>query len=152
MTEPNAGSDTQNIQTVAHKEGENWIINGEKTFITGGGEADYVMVLAVTDKKRHQKNGRDGVTCFIVDRENGWKSHYIDTMGEWSPASLIFDNVKVTDKNILGELHKGYDLGLEWIGYARWNVGAKSVGASERLLQMAIDYSIERKPFGIQIS
>ncbi|SFB22436.1 acyl-CoA dehydrogenase [Lentibacillus halodurans] len=148
MTEPDAGSDTQNIKTTAVKDRDEWVINGEKTFITGGNEADFVMVIAVTDKERHQQTGREGVTCFIVDRDMGWKSEYIDTMGEWGPAALIFDNVRVPEENILGELHGGYNLGLEWIGFARWIVGARAIGAAERLLQMAIDYSKERKTFG----
>lgn len=152
MTEPDAGSDTRNLQTTAVRDGDEWVINGEKTFITGGNEADFVMVIAVTDKERHARNGRDGVTCFIVDREMGWRSEYIHTMGEWGPASIIFEDVRVPEENILGELHGGYDLGLEWIGFARWVVGATAVGAAERLLQMAIDYSKERKTFGKPIA
>lgn len=114
------------------------VLNGEKTFITGGNEADFVMVIAITDKEKHKNTGgRDGVTCFIVDREMGWKSEYIHTMGEWGPAGLVFDNVRVPEENILGELNGGYHLGLEWIGFARWIVGATAVGAAERLLQMA---------------
>ncbi|WP_010530144.1 acyl-CoA dehydrogenase family protein [Lentibacillus jeotgali] len=148
MTEPDAGSDTRNIKTTAVKDGNEWVINGEKTFITGGNEANFVMVIAITDKERHQQTGREGVTCFIVDRDMGWRSEYIDTMGEWGPAALVFDNVRVPEENILGELHGGYNLGLEWIGFARWIVGARAVGAAERLLQMAIDYSKERKTFG----
>ncbi len=152
MTEPDAGSDTRNIKMTAVKDGFDWILNGEKTFITGGNEADFVMVIAVTDKEKHAKTGRDGVTCFIVDREMGWKSEYIHTMGEWGPAGLIFDNVRVPAENILGEVDGGYKLGLEWIGFARWIVGARAVGSAERLLQMAIDYAKERKTFGKPIS
>lgn len=153
MTEPGAGSDTRNIKMTAVKDGDEWVLNGEKTFITGGNEADFVMVIAITDKELHKNSkGREGVTCFIVDREMGWKSEYIHTMGEWGPASLIFENVRVPEENILGELHKGYNLGLEWIGYARWVVGARAVGAAERLLQMAIDYANERKTFGKPIA
>lgn len=153
MTEPNAGSDTQNIKMTAVKDGNEWVLNGEKTFITGGNEADFVMVIAITDKKRHQQTaGRDGVTCFIVDRDMGWKSEFIHTMGEWGPAGLVFDNVRVPEENILGELNGGYNLGLEWIGFARWIVGANAVGAAERLLQMAIDYSKERETFGKPIA
>lgn len=152
MTEPGAGSDTRNIRTTAVKDGNVWVINGEKTFITGGNEADFVMVMAITDKEKHRASGRDGVTCFIVDRDMGWKSEYIPTMGEWGPASLIFDQVRVPENNILGEVDGGYKLGLEWIGFARWIVGARAVGASERLLQMAIDYSKERITFGKPIA
>ncbi|MDN3428028.1 acyl-CoA dehydrogenase family protein [Microbacterium sp. APC 3898] len=152
MTEPEAGSDTQNLKMTAVKDGNEWVLNGEKTFITGGNEADFVMVIAITDKELHQQTGRSGVTCFIVDRDMGWKSEYIDTMGEWGPAGLVFDNVRVPEENVLGEINRGYNLGLEWIGFARWVVGARAVGMSERLLQMAIDYSKDRKTFGKPIA
>lgn len=152
MTEPDAGSDTRNIKMTAVKDGNEWVLNGEKTFITGGNDADFTMVIAITDSELHSKTGRDGVTCFIVDREMGWESEYIDTMGEWGPASLIFNNVRVPEENILGELHGGYNLGLEWIGFARWIVGARAIGTAERLLQMAIDYAKERKTFGKPIA
>ncbi|OLO26520.1 acyl-CoA dehydrogenase [Alkalihalophilus pseudofirmus] len=152
MTEPSAGSDTRNIKMTAVKDGNEWVLNGEKTFITGGNDADFVMVIAITDKEKHKQTGTEGITCFIVDRDMGWRSEYIDTMGEWGPAGLVFENVRVPEENILGELHKGYQLGLEWIGFARWFVGAVAVGASERLLQMAIDYSKERETFGKPIS
>lgn len=152
MTEPGAGSDTRNIKMTAIKDGNEWVLNGEKTFITGGNDADFVMVIAVTDKELHQETGTKGVTCFIVDRSMGWKSEYINTMGEWGPAGLVFDNVRVPEENILGEVHGGYKLGLEWIGFARWIVGARAVGSSERLLQMAIDYAKERVTFGKPIA
>lgn len=153
MTEPGAGSDTRNIKMTAVKDGREWVLNGEKTFITGGNEADFVMVIAITDKELHQQSkGREGVTCFIADREMGWRSEYIHTMGEWGPASLVFENVRVPEENILGELHKGYQLGLEWIGFARWIVGARAVGTAERLLQMAIEYAKERETFGKPIA
>jgi acyl-CoA dehydrogenase len=73
-------------------------------------------------------------------------------LGEWEPAGLVFENVRVPEKNILGEVNGGYNLGLEWIGFARWIVGARAVGAAERLLQMAIDYSKERETFGKPIA
>ncbi|MFE4350054.1 acyl-CoA dehydrogenase family protein [Peribacillus butanolivorans] len=152
MTEPGAGSDTRNIKMTAIKDGNEWVLNGEKTFITGGNDADFVMVIAVTDKELHRETGTEGVTCFIVDRSMGWKSEYINTMGEWGPAGLVFDNVRVPEENILGEVHGGYKLGLEWIGFARWIVGARAVGSSERLLQMAIDYAKERVTFGKPIA
>ncbi|GAB3805238.1 acyl-CoA dehydrogenase family protein [Virgibacillus kimchii] len=153
MTEPGAGSDTRNIKMTAVKDGSDWILNGEKTFITGGNEADFVMVIAITDKELHEKTkGREGVTCFIADREMGWTSEFIHTMGEWGPASLFFDNTRVPEENILGELHQGYQLGLEWIGFARWIVGARAVGSAERVLQLAIDYANERETFGKPIA
>ncbi|BCJ88544.1 acyl-CoA dehydrogenase family protein [Effusibacillus dendaii] len=149
LTEPGAGSDTRRISMKAEKDGDHWVLNGEKIFITNGNEADFAMVFAVTDK---EKQGHGGVTCFLVDRDMGWRSEYIHTMGEWGPASLIFENVRVPEENILGELHKGYSLGLEWIGFNRWLVGARAIGAAERLLQMAIDYANQRVTFGQPIA
>jgi acyl-CoA dehydrogenase len=145
LTEPGAGSDAANIRMSAERDGDAWILNGEKVFITNGNEADFAMVFAVTDRAR---GARGGVTCFLVDREMGWRSSYIHTMGEWGPASLYFENVRVPAANILGELGQGFQLGMQWIGQGRWLIGARAVGAAERLLQMAIDYANTRVTFG----
>jgi acyl-CoA dehydrogenase len=149
LTEPGAGSDAANIQMPAVKDGSDWVLNGEKVFITNGNEADFAMVFAVTDRA---KGAHGGVTCFLVDREMGWRSSYIPTMGEWGPASLYFENVRVPEENILGELHQGFNLGMQWIGAGRWNIACRAVGAAERLLQMGIDYSKQRVTFGKPIA
>lgn len=149
LTEPTAGSDAANITMRAVKDGNDWVLNGEKVFITNGNEADFAMVFAITDS---EKGPQGGVTCFLVDREMGWHSEYIHTMGEWGPASLVFDNVRVPEENILGELGKGFELGMKWIGQGRWIIPARGLGAAERLLQMAIDYSHQRFTFGKPIS
>lgn len=149
ITEPGAGSDARNIHTRAVKDGSDWVINGEKIFITNGNEADFVMVFAVTDK---DKGADGGVTCFLVDRDMGWKSNPIPTMGQWAPASLSFENVRVPEENILGELGKGFDLALRWIGQGRFMIPARAVGTAERLLQMAIDYSKVRVSMGHPIA
>src|SRR5579863_680988 len=107
LTEPGAGSDAANIRMAAEKDGDHWILNGEKIFITNGNDADFAMVFAVTDRK---KGARGGVTCFLVDREMGWRSDYIHTMGEWGPASLSFQDVRVPHANILGEMGQGFTL------------------------------------------
>ena len=99
ITEPGAGSDATNIRTSAKPDGDDWLITGEKTFITGGNEADFALVFAVTDA---DLGARGGITCFIVDREMGWTSQPIPTMGEWGPATLTFDDVRVPSANILG--------------------------------------------------
>jgi acyl-CoA dehydrogenase len=145
ITEPGAGSDARAIRTKAVREGDDWIITGEKTFITGGNEADFCMVFAVTDPDR----GADGgVTCFLVDRDQGWKSEYIDTMGEWGPAALVFDNVRVPHSAILGEEGKGFELALRWIGRGRYLLPARALGACERLLEMGMEHSRTRVTFG----
>ncbi|MBX6352533.1 MAG: acyl-CoA dehydrogenase family protein [Thermoflavifilum sp.] len=149
LTEPGAGSDAANIRMSAVKDGKYWVLNGEKIFITNGNEADFAMVFAVTDK---EKGANGGITCFLVDREMGWRSEYIHTMGEWGPASLIFEDVRVPEENVLGEVGGGFKLGMKWIGQGRWMIAARAVGAAERLLQMAIDHAKQRVTFGKPIA
>jgi len=149
LTEPGAGSDVANIKMSAVKDGDSWILNGEKVFITNGNEADFTMVFAVTDPA---KGARGGVTCFLVDREMGWTSSYIPTMGDWGPASLYFENVRVPEKNILGEPGHGLELGMQWIGAGRWRIPAGAIGTAERALQMGIDYAKERVSMGHPIA
>jgi len=149
LSEPSAGSDAGNIKMTAVKKGSEWVLNGEKIFITNGNEADFAMVFAVTDK---EKGARGGVTCFLVDRDMGWRSEYIHTMGEWGPASLVFEDVHVPEENILGEIGGGFNLGMQWIGQGRWLIPARAIGASERLLQMGIDHAKTRVTFGKPIA
>ena len=153
ITEPGAGSDARSIRTTARREGDEWVINGEKTFITGGNDADFTMVFAVTDPDKH-KEGRTGesVTCFLVDRDQGWKSEYIDTMGEWGPASLIFDNVRVPHSAILGEEGHGFELAMRWIGKGRYLLPARALGACERLVEMGMEHARNRVTFGQPIA
>ncbi|GIH64826.1 MULTISPECIES: acyl-CoA dehydrogenase family protein [Microbispora] len=149
ITEPGAGSDARSIRTRAVKDGGDWVINGEKTFITGGNEADFVMVFAVTDP---DKGANGGVTCFLADRDMGWKSEPIPTMGQWGPASLVFEDVRVPEENILGELGRGFELAMQWIGQGRYMIPARAVGSAERMLQMAIDYAKIRVSMGKPIA
>ena len=149
ITEPGAGSDATAIRTTARKDGSDWIINGEKTFITGGNEADFTMVFAITDP---EKGVNGGVTCFLADRDMGWKSEYIDTMGEWGPAALVFDEVRVPERNILGELGQGFALAMQWIGRGRYLLPARAVGACERLMEMAMQHARNRVTFGEPIA
>ncbi len=114
LTEPGAGSDPSAISANAVKDGDHWVLNGQKVFITGGDEADFAMVLAVTDCSKPPQNG--GVTCFLVDRTMGWTSRPIPTMGGWSPAELFFENVRVPQDHVLGEIGHGFSLGMKWIG------------------------------------
>ncbi|MEU4666597.1 acyl-CoA dehydrogenase family protein [Amycolatopsis sp. NPDC023774] len=149
ITEPGAGSDAKAIRTTARKDGSDWVINGEKTFITGGNEADFVMVFAITDP---EKGANGGVTCFLVDREMGWKSEYIDTMGEWGPAALVFQDVRVPSSQILGEEGRGFELAMQWIGQGRYLLPARAIGSCERLISMAIEHANTRETFGQKIA
>lgn len=149
ITEPGAGSDARAIRTSARRDGDEWVINGEKTFITRGNEADFAMVFAVTDK---EKGASGGVTCFLVDRDRGWTSESIDTMGEWGPASLVFDDVRVPHENILGEEGRGFELAMRWIGRGRYLLPARALGGCERLLDMGMEHARGRVTFGEPIA
>ncbi|GAB3543235.1 acyl-CoA dehydrogenase [Actinopolyspora lacussalsi] len=151
ITEPDAGSDAKNIRTTARKEGSEWVIDGEKTFITGGIDADFTMVFAVTDK---EKGADGGVTCFLVDRDMGWTSEPIDIMGEWDrqPAALTFDGVRVPEENVLGEVGNGFGLAMQWIGQGRYMLPARALGGCERMVEMATEYSQSRRTFGSPIA
>jgi alkylation response protein AidB-like acyl-CoA dehydrogenase len=149
ITEPGAGSDAANIKLRARQDGDDWILRGEKTFITGGNEADFAIVIAVTDPDRGVHRG--GATAFLVDRAMGWTSTPIHTMGPATPASLHFDDVRVPSANILGELGQGFELGMKWILEGRWRIPAWAVGMAERALAMAIDYANTRETFGSPI-
>lgn len=149
LTEPSAGSDVSNIKMTAVKDGKDWVLNGEKIFITYGNEADFAIVFAVTDK---EKGANNGVTCFLVDREMGWRSEYIHTMGEWGPATLVFEDVRVPEENVLGELGQGFNLAMQWIGEGRWDIASRCIGVAERVLQMAIETAKTRTTFGKPIA
>ncbi len=146
ITEPGAGSDAANIRLSAVRDGDDWVLTGEKTFITGGNEADFAIVVAVNDKELGPRRG--GTTAFLVDRAMGWTSEPIRTMGEGGPAALVFDQVRVPSRNILGEIGQGFELGMKWIGKGRYLIPASAVGTAERALQMAIDQANTRVTFG----
>jgi alkylation response protein AidB-like acyl-CoA dehydrogenase len=145
VTEPDAGSDLTAIRMRARRDGEDWVLSGEKTFITRGQEADFAIVIAVTDP---QLGYRGGFTAFIVDRAMGWTSAPIETMGPARPVSMSFEDVRVPHANVLGEVGDGFALAMEWIGRGRYVIPSQAVGAAERLLGMAIEYANQRRTFG----
>jgi acyl-CoA dehydrogenase len=149
ISEPDAGSDARNIRTRARRDGDDWVISGEKTFITGGNEADFAIVFAVTDP---DKGADGGISCFLVDRDMGWKSEPIQTMGQWGPAALVFDDVHVPAGNLLGELGNGFELAMRWISQGRYMIPARAIGSAERMLQMAIEYARTRRSMGHPIA
>ncbi len=151
ITEPGAGSDAKNLCMTAIRDGADWILNGEKTFITGGLEADFAIVFAITDRDRPPRSSH-GVTAFLVDRDMGWESSPIPTMGGWSPASLSFVDVRVPQENILGEMGEGFYLAMEWIGSGRIFIPARAVGQAQRLIEMGLDYAQTRETFGQPIA
>jgi alkylation response protein AidB-like acyl-CoA dehydrogenase len=146
LTEPGAGSDAANIKLSARKDGDDWVLNGEKTFITNGNDADFAIVVAVNDREKGVRGG--GTTAFLVDRSMGWRSELIQTMGEGGPASLIFEDVRVPSRNILGEIGQGFELGMKWIGKGRYLIPSNALGIAERALGMAIEHANTRETFG----
>jgi alkylation response protein AidB-like acyl-CoA dehydrogenase len=149
ITEPGAGSDAANIKLRAVRDGDDWVLNGEKTFITNGNDADFTIVVAVTDPSLRASKG--GATAFLVDKSMGWRSEFIQTMGEGGPASLIFEDVRVPHRNILGEIGQGFELGMKWIGKGRYLIPSNALGIAERALGMALEYANTRETFGAKI-
>ncbi|MGV9869501.1 acyl-CoA dehydrogenase family protein [Rhodococcus koreensis] len=143
ITEPDVGSDATNLRTSARRDGADWVINGEKTFISGGDQADFCILFA---------RAEEGVTAFLVDRDMGWTSSPIPLMGDWSAASLSFQDVRVPGRNVLGAPGGGMEIALSWIGQKRYVIPSRAVGAAERLLGMAIDYAKIRKSMGHAIA
>jgi acyl-CoA dehydrogenase len=152
QTEPDAGSDPAGMETRAVKDGDHWIINGTKRFITGAKSADYAQVIAVTDP---EKRARGGVTCFIVDMkapgvtlERLWPTMMGDT-----PGQILFENARVPDANIIGGLGQGFAIAQSWIQEGRIRGhGARPVGIASRALDMMIEYSKIRTTFGRPLS
>jgi len=149
LTEPDTGSDATNIKMPAVRDGTDWVLNGQKVFITNGCEADFAIVFAVTDRNKGYKGG---VTAFLVDRAMGWTSRRIETMGSWGPAELHFENVRVPAENVLGEVGNGFQQAMAWIGQGRLLIPARAVGQAQRLLEMGREYARQRIAFGHPIA
>ncbi len=148
QTEPDAGSDPAGMRTRAVKDGDYFILNGTKRFITGAGRADFGQVMAVTDP---EKRARGGVTCLMVDMKSPGvipERQWPTMMGD-APWQIVFDNVKVPAANVIGEVGGGFSLAQKWISEGRIRGhGARCLGIAGRALDMMIDYSHHRVTFG----
>jgi len=148
LTEPNAGTDAASQQTSAVFDGENYILNGTKIFITNGGEADVYIVFAMTDKSK----GNKGISAFIV--EKGFKGFSIgkieDKMGirASSTAELIFQDCVVPKENLLGNEGEGFKIAMSTLDGGRIGIAAQALGIAEGALDEAIKYVKERQQFG----
>lgn len=153
LTEPGAGSDAANLKLTAKKEGDVWVLNGTKLFITQGTEADVIIVFARTGdpKERHRT-----ITAFIVEKNmKGFRvGSKLEVMGirGTGTAELVFDNVEVPEENILGQLNGGFKIAMELLNVGRLSVAAISVGLSQGALEESIRYSTERKAFGVKLA
>ncbi|MCF8267329.1 MAG: acyl-CoA dehydrogenase [Ignavibacteriales bacterium] len=152
LSEPEAGSDATHQQTYAEKDGDFWVINGTKNWITNGLSADYYIVIAQTDKAKAHR----GITAFLVEKGTEGFTHGTkeDKLGIKSSdtCSLNFTNVKVPQENIIWEVGKGFNFAMATLNGGRIGIAAQAVGIAEGALEKAIEYSKQRKAFGVEIS
>ena len=147
QTEPDAGSDPGGMRTTAVKDGNHYVINGTKRFITGANKAHFMQLMAATDRA---KGSHGGISCFLVDMDTpGVKlgTSYQTMMGD-RPWEIILDNVRVPATNLVGEEGKGFGLAQKWLGAGRIKHGARALGVAERCLEMATSYAKQRSTFG----
>lgn len=148
LTEPNAGTDAAGQQTTAVLEGDHYVLNGSKIFITNGGKADTFVIFAMTDKSK----GTKGISAFIVEKEfPGFSVGKVeDKMGirASSTTELVFTNCIVPKENLLGKEGKGFNIAMNTLNGGRIGIAAQALGIAEGALDEAVAYMKERKQFG----
>jgi alkylation response protein AidB-like acyl-CoA dehydrogenase len=152
LTEPGAGSDATRIQTRAEKTAGGWVINGRKHFITGGEEASFALVFAVTD---HEKRAQGGITAFFVDADSpGYSVTRVQrTMSLYqNPVELTFEDVEVGDDAVLGTVGFGFYSAMKGINGARLHIAARALGVAQDLLNRSLEYGKTRVAFGRPIA
>ncbi|MDV3220822.1 acyl-CoA dehydrogenase family protein [Intrasporangium sp.] len=151
MTEPSGGSDLAALKTTAVRDGDGWVLNGSKTFITNGYQADLVIVAARTDASK----GAKGITLFMVERgmEGFVNGRKLDKVGmdESDTAELFFENVRVPDENRLGEEGLGFIAMMQRLPQERIGSGIANVAHAKAILEETIQYAKDRKAFGQSI-
>jgi acyl-CoA dehydrogenase family protein 9 len=152
LTEPGAGSDAAAVKTTAVRDGDHWVLNGNKLWITNGGIADFFTVFAKTD----EEGGRGKMTGFIVtsDMEGVSIGPHEDKMGlrASSTTTVHLDNVRVPNNNVLGEIGQGFKVAMSILNSGRTGLGGGSVGAMKHLIELSTKQANERKTFGQPIS
>ena len=152
MTEPNAGSDVRSMKCRAERDGEYFVINGSKHFISHADMADYVILFAASGVEETSRGAKKKITSFLVDMgtpgfsvETGYNS--VSHRG-YHNFILNFDNCRVHESQVLGEVDHGFDVANEWLGATRLSVAAMCLGRAERALQIAIEWAATREQFG----
>ena len=152
LSEPEAGSDATNQRTTAEKQGDYYVVNGIKNWITNGISADYFLVMATTDKSKAHR----GISTLVLEKEMGGFSHgkKEDKLGIRSSdtCSLTFENCKVPVKNLVWEEGKGFNFAMNTLNGGRIGIAAQAIGIAEASFEAALKYSKERKAFGKLIS
>ena len=152
MTEPNAGSDVRSMQCRAEKDGDFFVINGSKHFISHADMADFVILFAASGSEETSRGVKKKITSFLVDIgtpgfsvEPGYNS--VSHRG-YHNFILNFDNCRVHKSQVLGEVDHGFDVANEWLGATRLSVASMCLGRAERALQIAIEWAATREQFG----
>jgi len=155
MTEPGAGSDLRGMKTRARRDGDDFIINGTKHFISHADEADFVVLFAATGEETSARGSRALITAFLIDRGtpgyqilDGYKS--VSHRG-YHNCVLQFDDCRVPKSQVLGEIGRGFEVANQWLGATRLQVAATCLGRAERALDLATRWAAERQQFGQQI-
>jgi alkylation response protein AidB-like acyl-CoA dehydrogenase len=147
LTETLAGSDSFNLKTRAHLDGNEWVINGDKLWITNGGIADVISVFARTER---------GISGFVVETKlpgfsAGPPEKKMGIRGSHT-AAITFDNVRIPKENLLGEDGRGFLIAMKTLDAGRLGLGAACLGASKEMLELSTKYAKERKQFDVPIS
>lgn len=150
LTEPDAGSDAANQRTTAVKEGDEWVLNGSKRFISNGNVADYVVVFA----RLSSTQGHEGICAFLVEKGTpGFSVPHVETNTKLglraSPtADLAFDDCRIPEENLIGEEGQGWDIALYVLNHGRLGVAAGAVGIGQACLEASIEHARNREAFG----
>jgi len=152
LTEPNAGSDVSGIQTTAVRQGDEYVINGSKMFITNAGHADWLVVFASTDKSK----GHRGLTAFVVptDLDGVVVEKHLDKMGQRATdtSAIAFSDVKVPVENRIGEEGEGFKVAMMTLDFTRPGTAAGAVGVAQAAFEHAVEYAKTRVQFGQPIA
>ncbi len=155
MTEPGAGSDLRGMQASARQDGGDWVLNGTKHFISHADIAGFTIAFMATGEEDTPRGPKKKITAFFVDKgtpgftvREGYRN--VSHRG-YSNAILDFDDCRIPAENILGEVHKGFEVANDWLGATRLQVAATCLGRADRALDHAVRYAAERRQFGQQI-
>jgi acyl-CoA dehydrogenase len=151
QTEPDAGSDPGSMRTTAVRDGDHYVINGTKRFITGADKADFMILMAATDRA---KGSKGGISCFLVDMDTPGvrlTTRYETLTGE-HPWEIVLDNVRLRASQRIGEEGRGFALGQKWLSAGRLKQAARALGATRRSLELAATYAKQRVTFGKPLS